>query len=321
MEHIKKVALSVLAAMAAACMLAALLFWTWPTQRASAATVEAGDAATLQSAIDNAAEGDVVQLTADITLTAAITVSADKSVTLDLCGFSIESTGLHAIDNEGSLTVLSTGEMGMIVAKTTAIFNGTNGTGEEIPSELYPAALTVQNVKLEATNTVGAVALNNNCATIESIEGCEIVAPAGTTALSNSGYIKAISDSVLNAPKSTGLFGTAGKAIVLSGNAGTEKGGVIDSAEGCTITGNVQVATAASGKTGAITITDSTITGDIECGDGIIQYSPKEGDYAIGDAAVVAEAGAVVVMDGVGYKTLEEAVAAAPTDNTQVTTR
>lgn len=64
MEHIKKVALSVLAAMAAVCMAVALLFLTLPTQRVSAAPVSVGDADALQAAIDDAGEGDVIQLAA-----------------------------------------------------------------------------------------------------------------------------------------------------------------------------------------------------------------------------------------------------------------
>ena len=126
MEHIKKVALSVLAAMAAVCMAVALLFLTLPTQRVSAATVTAGDADALQAAIDDAGEGDVIQLAANIT--GNITVPEGKDITLDLNGFTLTNESDHTIMNYGVLTIVDdstagTGTVDNVTHARGALFN------------------------------------------------------------------------------------------------------------------------------------------------------------------------------------------------------
>ena len=104
MEHIKKVALSVLAAMAAVCMAVALLLWSLPMLRAVAAETTASTAEELQQQIDSADVGDTVKLGADIS--ADIEVPKGKEITLDLNGFTLTNESDHTIMNYGVLTIV-----------------------------------------------------------------------------------------------------------------------------------------------------------------------------------------------------------------------
>lgn len=109
MEKVKKAALSVLAAVALVCLLAGLLL-TFPMRSVSAAEVTASDAEALQQAIDGAAVGDKVKLTANIT--ADVTIAEGKEITLDLNGYTLTNASDHTIMNYGKLTIVDGSEAG-----------------------------------------------------------------------------------------------------------------------------------------------------------------------------------------------------------------
>lgn len=126
MEQIKKVALSVLAAMAAVCMATALLLWSLPMLRAVAAETTASTAEELQQQIDSADVGDTVKLGADIS--ADIEVPKGKEITLDLNGFTLTNESDHTIMNYGALTIVDnsaegTGTVDNVTHARGALFN------------------------------------------------------------------------------------------------------------------------------------------------------------------------------------------------------
>jgi len=79
--------------------------------------------ATLQQAVDSAAEGQIIKLVADITITSAIQVNTAHSFTLDLNGHPIScSAAVNTIvkAGEGALTITDSQEDGAIVGNTGA---------------------------------------------------------------------------------------------------------------------------------------------------------------------------------------------------------
>ena len=108
----------VLATILALVMAIGLCSVSWATEPASVNSAE-----TLQTAIANGGE---VKLDANITLTSMLTISADKTVTLDLNGLSITSAG-KVIKNNGILTITDTKGGGKIISTgNTAVGVGDN---------------------------------------------------------------------------------------------------------------------------------------------------------------------------------------------------
>lgn len=382
MEHIKKVALSVLAAMAAVCMAVALLFLTLPTQRVSAATVTAGDADALQAAINDAGEGDVIQLAANIT--GNITVPEGKDITLDLNGFTLTNESDHTIMNYGVLTIVDdsmagTGTVDNVTHARGALFNFGEAT---LLGGTYMRSLENGSSATESGGNSWYVIKNLGHLTIgEENAECDV-------AVTQSGHFSSmITNGYYNADGSGdhlqyfGSVTTEDKIPTLVINGGTFSGGintvkndnhsvaVINGGEftnvsqavvlnwnDLTITGGEFVAgedaqaaiitsydntgfndgtTTITGGTfkGAVTtdynpgnVTYSVSGGTFSEGlpadyiaEDAVLYQQVDGSYTVADSETAAEDGVVVVMDGVGYASLEEAVAAAPTDNTQVT--
>jgi len=68
----------------------------------ASAAIEAGNAAALAEALDNAASGDTIKLTADITYNDWICI-AGKSITFDLNGKTLTATGGIAADSGGNI--------------------------------------------------------------------------------------------------------------------------------------------------------------------------------------------------------------------------
>lgn len=78
------------------------------TQVASAATVTASDSSTLVSAISGASAGDTVQLSADISITATITLN--KDITIDLNGHTLTGEGCRVfLVQNGTVNLAGTG--------------------------------------------------------------------------------------------------------------------------------------------------------------------------------------------------------------------
>ena len=249
-----------------------------------------------------------------------VTIPEGKTVVLDLNGKTL--TGVAAnktISNSGTLTV----EDGTVIGSTSAIFNGPNSESGYVPdTALYSATLTLNNVDLKATGTVGSFALNNSYSIINSITGGSIIAADGCTAISNSGYIGSISGTdIIAEDGGFGSFTIAGTAIILNGDgplsANDERTGVIGSVENCVITGDIRVATNEENATGSIVIADCTLNGDFIVDERMALFATESG-WAAGTPEFVATQGAVAVVGNVAYETLEAAVAAVPADNTEV---
>lgn len=372
MEHIKKVALSVLAAMAAVCMAVALLFLTLPTQRVSAATVTAGDADALQAAINDAGEGDVIQLAANIT--GNITVPEGKDIALDLNGFTLTNESDHTIMNYGVLTIVDdsmagTGTVDNVTHARGALFNFGEAT---LLGGTYTRSLENGSSATESGGNSWYVIKNLGHLTIgEENAECDV-------AVKQSGHFSSmITNGYYNADGSgdhlqySGSVTTEDKIPTLLINGGTFSGGintvkndnhsvaVINGGEftnvsqavvlnwnDLTITGGEFVAGEGSQAAiitsyddtgfndGTTTITGGTfegaVTADYNADDvtysvsggtfseelpadyiaeDAVLYQQVDGSYAVADSETAAEDGVVVVMDGVGYASLEEAVA------------
>ena len=272
----------------------------------------------LQDAIDAAGAKETVKLLCNVTADAEIKVAQGQDIFLDLNGFTLSSTVNKTLVNEGKLAVVSTGEQGTIIGNTSAIYNGGEGD-ENVPGQLSGATLSLNNVKLQSTNTnkSAGVALNNGPATIESIVNCVITAADGTNAIRNSGVIKSVSDTTITVGDASGLFASKGTAFDLCGNfAGS---GVVESVTGSIITGNIKIATDAAGKTGSIAMNEgNTFDGEIDCGEGFYVLETENG-YAAGDQTFVTEeynAVAVNAETAVAYTSLQEAVNAADAGET-----
>lgn len=253
-----------------------------------------------------------------------VVIPEGATVTLDLAGYTLSSLSTAAdsrtIFNSGTLTV----EDGTVIGSTSAIFNGPNSESGYVPdTALYSATLTLDNVDLKATGTVGSFALNNSYSIINSITGGSIIAADGCTAISNSGYIDSISGTdIIAEDGGFGSFTIAGTAIILNGDgplsANDERTGVIGSVENCVITGDIRVATNEENATGSIVIADCTLNGDFIVDERMALFATESG-WAAGTPEFVATQGAVAVVGNVAYATLEEAVAAVPADGVQVT--
>lgn len=372
MEHIKKVALSVLAAMAAVCMAVALLFLTLPTQRVSAATVTAGDADALQAAINDAGEGDVIQLAANIT--GNITVPEGKDIALDLNGFTLTNESDHTIMNYGVLTIVDdsmagTGTVDNVTHARGALFN----FGEAILlGGTYTRSLENGSSATESGGNSWYVIKNLGHLTIgEEDAECDVaVTQSGHfSSMITNGYYNAddsgdhlqYSGSVTTEDKiptlvinggtfsggintvkndnhsvaviNGGEFTNVSQAVVLNWNDLTVTGGEFVAGEGAQAaiitsydnTGFNNGTTKITGGTfeGAVTadynpgdvtysVSGGTFSEELPAdyiAEDAVLYQQVDGSYAVADEDTAVADGIKVVMDGVGYKALEEAVA------------
>ena len=372
MEHIKKVALSVLAAMAAVCMAVALLLWSLPMLRAVAAETTASTAEELQQQIDSADVGDTVKLGADIS--ADIEVPKGKEITLDLNGFTLTNESDHTIMNYGVLTIVDdstagTGTVDNVTHARGALFNFGEAT---LLGGTYTRSLENGSSATESGGNSWYVIKNLGHLKIgEENAECDV-------AVTQSGHFSSmITNGYYNADGSgdhlqySGSVTTEDKIPTLVINGGTFSGGINtvknDNHSVAVINGgeftNVSQAVvlnwndltitrgeflAGEGAQAAIitsydntgfndgttTITGGTfegaVTADYNPGDvtysvsggtfseglpadyiaeDAVLYQQVDGSYTVADSETAAEDGVVVVMDGVGYASLEEAVA------------
>ena len=96
-----------------------------------AAKIGGAEYDTLQAAIDAASDGEntVVVLLND--LTESITVAKEKSITLDLSGYTLTNeAGKHTITNYGDLTITSTGVVDNVSHACAALVNKEGATAE-----------------------------------------------------------------------------------------------------------------------------------------------------------------------------------------------
>ena len=372
MEHIKKVALSVLAAMAAVCMAVALLLWSLPMLRAVAAETTASTAEELQQQIDSADVGDTVKLGADIS--ADIEVPKGKEITLDLNGFTLTNESDHTIMNYGVLTIVDnstagTGTVDNVTHARSALFN----FGEAaLLGGTYTRSLENGSSATESGGNSWYVIKNLGHLTIgEEDAECDVaVTQSGHfSSMITNGYYNAdgsgdhlqYSGSVTTEDKiptlvinggtfsggintvkndnhsvaviNGGEFTNVSQAVVLNWNDLTVTGGEFVAGEGAQAaivtsydnTGFNDGTTAITGGTfeGAVTadynpgdVTYSVSGGTFSEGlpadyiaEDAVLYQQVDGSYTVADSETAAEDGVVVVMDGVGYASLEEAVA------------
>lgn len=372
MEHIKKVALSVLAAMAAVCMAVALLLWSLPMLRAVAAETTASTAEELQQQIDSADVGDTVKLGADIS--ADIEVPKGKEITLDLNGFTLTNESDHTIMNYGVLTIVDdstagTGTVDNVTHARGALFNFGEAT---LLGGTYTRSLENGSSATESGGNSWYVIKNLGHLTIgEENAECDVaVTQSGHfSSMITNGYYNAdgsgdhlqYSGSVTTEDKiptlvinggtfsggintvkndnhsvaviNGGEFTNVSQAVVLNWNDLTITGGEFEAGEGAqaaiitsydntgfndgktTITGGTfEGAVTADYNPGDVTYSVSGGTfseglpADYIAEDAVL-YQQVDGSYTVADSETAAEDGVVVVMDGVGYASLEEAVA------------
>ena len=123
-----------------------------------------GEYKTLQSAIDAAKNGNSVWLKANVDLEEAIVIPAGKSITINLQGCNITSTGT-AIQNNGTLTLMDSKKAGKVTsAKNVAVAVGDNSTlmiksgvyegreGAVITGKATNAKITIYNGTFNATD-------------------------------------------------------------------------------------------------------------------------------------------------------------------------
>lgn len=123
-----------------------------------------GEYKTLQSAIDAAKNGNSVWLKANVDLEEAIVIPAGKSITINLQGCNIASTGT-AIQNNGTLTLMDSKKAGKVTsAKNVAVAVGNNSTlmirsgvyegreGAVITGKATNAKITIYNGTFNATD-------------------------------------------------------------------------------------------------------------------------------------------------------------------------
>ena len=126
----------ILATMLALLMALGLTATVWAADVSGSTSTKAakiGDTeyGTLQAAIDAASDGEntVVVLLND--LTESITVAEEKSITLDLSGYTLTNeAGKHTITNYGDLTITSTGVVDNVSHACAALVNKEGATAE-----------------------------------------------------------------------------------------------------------------------------------------------------------------------------------------------
>ena len=105
MVRTKKRTLTAIAA-ALLCMLAALVCFFMPAGKtAYAAETTVSSEEELNNAITSAADGDVITLGGDITVSTTVTIPAEKNITIDLNDFTISRESSYVITNKGTLTL------------------------------------------------------------------------------------------------------------------------------------------------------------------------------------------------------------------------
>ncbi len=226
----------ILAALIAALMCVGFIFGGMPIRKAVAEDIDA-----LQSLIDGAAVGDTVTL--DREYSGTVTVAADKDVTVDLAGHTLngrlvnngalklkssadngaivystaESGSQAAVENNGTLTFES-GEISMTV-------NGDNTEGRGILNG-NGATLEMRGgvINVVTTTTKWGFGIFNNGGTIADISGGEITSRithtnsgSNAVAINNQGTVERISGGEIYAEHGGG----SGYAAALRGNSGT----------------------------------------------------------------------------------------------------
>ena len=231
--------------------------------------------ATLQAAIDAAQAGQTVTVLDDIELTATINVSADKTITLDLNGKTIDGTGKVriAIMSYGNLTIKDSVGNGVVKAGIGTAGNCVNICG---------GVFTLESGNIYSLNN--GILIDEQAATVNITGGTVTAKP--DTKNSAAFYISSTSDTVVNISGGE-LLGYNG--ILLWNNTEVNvTGGKITATGSTAIQGN-----------GSKDNTDISISGNAELsGYYAAIYHPQGGVLTIADNAKLTGWTGVVVKGG-----------------------
>jgi hypothetical protein len=333
MKSLQKKAISLLLVMA---MLTMLL----PVTAMAAETSTAADAAALVDAVASAGEGDTIQLTDNITLDATLAIPADKTIVLDLNGFTLTvSKDVNVIDNSGDLTVKN---------GTVAGLDKGAGTQGMAVNNLEGANLVVTQDENAETKLIGRSGLQNyGNATVHAgeitsynrnavytgegsttlITGGNIIASMGSSGMGRA--VSAVGDlTITGGYFYAGGTSTAGDAFVNAISIFNGATLTIDPAEGSTVQVISETDYAVSSSNGIVRIYGGEFAcngvrtdilefsdGDIQIQGGSFRHEPydeylAEGYIAApeGDGYVIEKTEATVDVTVTSYEELEAAL-------------
>ena len=230
----------------------------------------------LQEAFNAANNDDVVKVLAEVTLSQAAVVPADKTVTLDLNGQTITATS-STIGNMGNLTVVDNAGNGKIVSTgNVAIFVGDN-----------------------STTTI-------NSGIIESVEGAVITGRVkGATININGGTLSASDNAVV---AGNGSAGYGGNTINIAG--GTYNGGITSTGYvACGIYAPNNDVWNITGGTFNITGGAGVVqrAGTVNISDGVVFNVTGTATGMVGDSRVVVPCAAIVFDSQAAYPSMTDA--------------
>ncbi len=188
--------------------------------------------ATLQGAVNAIAEGDTIQLLADITLTSTVTISSNHNVTIDLNGKTLKNDSSHVIHKTGNgkLTITDSGSGGKVECTSTsgdnhvAIYD--EGAGEVI---IKGGTISAYKMSIVSTNANGMVSIHGgviSSAASNAIQSDNTVNVYGGTVISAGGNgLSAITGNIVNVSDGMVENTNGGHAIV--GNTLSISGGII----------------------------------------------------------------------------------------------
>ncbi len=284
-----------------------------PTEEApvqAVASVNGTGYATLAEAFAAAQSGDTVVLLSDVVLTSGVTVPAGKSVTLDLAGFDIAMTvgavtkNTYVIDNNGTLTIKDSGEEN---GSITLTYTGANNGSVTISTIGNHGTLNVEG------GWINCVAGNQNIAyaidSYNSVGNAYVNISGGTVYGGASNYycvrLFLCDEKFENSLNVTG--GTLWGVWAQNTNANANKGSLsvtggsveyvyVSAVSGDNDISNIELNLNAENMSYAPTVVVTGGSHELELVDGVYQIVDKSG---------------VAELNGVKYKTLQEAVDAA----------
>ena len=192
---------------------------------AGAAVVTGGDSdeycSSLQAAVDAATSGQTVKLLADVTLNSTLTLPAEKTLTMDLGGFTIYS------GNDSSKRIVVNGTVTMtngVVDGQTTVYDPNNGTAmiRVNGSLTLGANLTIRNT-INAVAAFGTGSLTVNGATINALGFAISTNGSATGANASNGTVLAIN---------SGTITSTDVAVYLPSGTMTINGGTITGSTG-----------------------------------------------------------------------------------------
>ena len=263
----------------------------------------------LASAVESVANGQTVTLCGDAT--ESITVQEDKTIILDLAGYTLTNTqGQHTITNKGTLTVMdsSAGKTGVVdntSHQKAAIFNDVSGTatlngGTFNRSEENGASSTQSGGNSFYTlQNYGAMTINDGTTVrqgdseeggkfsslIENgwYNGNDNTSKQNATMVINGGSFVGGLNTIKNDDWGVltingGSFTNTAQAVVLNWNVTTIVGGTFESEQYAVLNGRLDDVM----DKGVLTITGGSFTG----GDGFSPISQMDGSDSIGTVSV-----------------------------------